>query len=335
MAGCGLALALALGLPACQSAHNSAAPVPAPASAGTADAIPEPLPELVARVNQTEIGREEFERAIRAAEIQARQAVPSDLRADVYRAVLDRLVAFHLLIQESRARDVLVDDAEVEAEIAHIQSAFPSIEAFEEQLSEWQTSLAALQDETRKDLLVSKVIEQEVQPKLTLDEAGVREFYDQHNNQFTEVGAMRASHILISVAPGADDDERQRARSEAEGVLEQARGGADFATLARQRSGDEATAAAGGDLGFVAPGQTVPPFEESLFALEPGDLSNVVESEFGFHIIQARENRPERALPFEEVSGNIRMLLLEQMREALTAEFIDQLKADGSIEIYI
>ena len=79
-------------------------------------------------------------------------------------------------------------------------------------------------------------------------------------------------------------------------------------------------------MGFVAPGQTVPPFEESLFALEPGDLSNVVESEFGFHIIQARENRPERALPFEEVSGNIRMLLLEQMREALTAEFIDQLK---------
>ena len=187
------------GASACQSAHNSAAPVPAPASAGTADAIPEPLPELVARVNQTEIGREEFERAIRAAEIQAGQAVPSDLRADVYRAVLDRLVAFHLLIQESRARDVLVDDAEVEAEIAHIQSAFPSIEAFEEQLSEWQTSLAALQDETRKDLLVSKVIEQEVQPKLTLDEAGVREFYDQHNNQFTEVGAMRASHILISV----------------------------------------------------------------------------------------------------------------------------------------
>ena len=179
VAGCWLVLALAQGLPACQSADDLAAPDAAAASAGVADVIPEPLPEVVVRVNRTEIGCEEFERAIRSAEVQAGQAVPSDLRADVYRAVLDRLVAFHLLIQESQARNVLVDDAKVEAEIANIQAAFPSEETFEAQLSQWRTPLAALQDETRKDLLIAKVIEQEVQPKLTLDEAGVREFYDQ------------------------------------------------------------------------------------------------------------------------------------------------------------
>ena len=289
-AGCGLVLALALGLSACQSPNQAAVPGTAPAPAGTATAVPDPLPELVARVNDTEI--------------QARQAVLEDLRADVYRAVLDRLVAFHLLIQESRARDVSVDDVEVVTEITRIQAAFPSVEAFEEPPSQWETSLAALQEETRRDLLVAKAIEREVQPKLTLDEAGVREFYDQHHNQFTEADAMRASHILIGVVPDAAEDERQRARTDAEELLEQARGGGDFATL-------------------------------SLFALEPGDLSEVVDSEFGFHIIRAGEHRPERELPFEEVSGNIRMLLLEQMRQALTAEFIDQLKAGGSVEIYI
>ena len=111
--------------------------------------------------------------------------------------------------------------------------------------------------------------------------------------------------------------------------------GSDFDGLAREHSGDQATAASGGDLGFVARGQTVPPFEDALFGLEPGSISGVVESPFGFHVIKAEGRRDARLIPFDEASAQIRLLLLDQARQALMVEFIARLRASGEIEIHI
>ena len=308
----------------------TAAPAPGPA-----DPTPDPLPAVVARVNGRAIPREDFERAVRSAETQAQQPVPPQLRADVYRSVLDRLVAFHLLIQESETRGLIVEEAEVDTEIARLRSTFPSSDAFEQRLAEWQTSLDVLREETRKDLLVAKVIELEVLPKLSLDEDSVRAFYDEHRDQLTEPVAVRASHILIGVDPGADADMVQRAHNEAVALVTRARAGADFGALARDHSTDEGTAANGGDLGFVTRGQTVPPFEAALFALEDGEISDVVESMFGFHVIRAGERQGDRVVPYEEASGEIRLFLLEQQRVALSEAFLSELRAKGIIEIYI
>ena len=317
-------------------AHQYGARHTAPAGEPQTDGAPgAELPEVVARVNGTPIDRFEFERAVRAQELQAGQPVPPQFREAVYERVLDRLVAFHLLIQESAARDVAVTPEEIDVEIDRIRTTFPSAEEFEVQLNTWQTSLEVLREEARKDLVVAKLIELAITPRLSLNEAAVRGFYEQHQDQFTEPNAIRASHILIGVPEHADDATRSAARERAEIVLADAQRGGSFSELARTHSDDEATAATGGDLGFVVQGQMVPPFEEALFALEVGTLSDVVTSPFGFHIIHVVEDRPERVVPFNEASGTIRLMLLDRERDVLTASFIDELKAASTIEVFL
>ncbi len=306
-----------------------------PPALPTVDPVPDELPAIVARVNSHTVTSEELERAVRSAEIRAGQPLPTQFRDQIYRSVLDRLVAFHLLAQESETLTISVDDAAVETQLEALRSDFPSDAAFETQLSTWGTTLEALHAEFRRDLLVERVLESEVLPGIDVDAEAAREFYEAHPAQFTKAGGARARHLLIGVSPTANDQERAEARTRTEQLLREARVGGDFAELARTHSQDSASAANGGDLGVVVRGQTVPDFETALFALEPGELSDVVESPFGFHVIQMVEREASQTLPFAEVSVQIRELLIEQERQAKTAAFIEKLKTKSDIEILI
>ena len=306
-----------------------------PLNLPAADRVPEELPAIVARVNSHTITSDELERAVRSAEIQAGQALPPQFRDQVYRSVLDRLVSFHLLLQESQTLSISADDAAVDAQIEVIRSSFPSDEAFETQLRSWDTTLDALRAETRRDLVVERVLESAVWPGLEVDLETARQFYELHGEQFTEGGGVRARHILIGVSPDASGEEKTDARERANGLRRDAAGGADFAELARTHSEDPGSAANGGDLGVIVRGQTVPEFEAALFALDPGDLSEVVETPFGMHVVQLVERDAERTTPFTEASVQIREFLLQQAQQARTAAFIEELKAKSDIEILI
>ncbi len=301
----------------------------------TGNPVPHELPAIVARVNTHTITSDELERAVRSAEIKAGQALPPQFRDQVYRSVLDRLVSFHLLLQESETLSLSADNAAVAARIEIIRSSFPSDDAFETQLSGWETTLDALREETRRDLLVERVLASEVLPGIEVDVETAREFYELHTAQFTEGGGVRARHILIGISPDASDREKAKARGRADRLRRDAEGGADFAELARTHSEDPASAANGGDLGVVVRGQTVPDFEAALFALEPGDLSEVIETPFGMHVIQMVEREAERTATFVEASVQIREFLIQQERQARTAAFIEELKEKSAIEIFI
>ncbi len=324
--GCGTAPPDAPGEP------SAAADVPAPPAA---EPVPADLPEIVASVNAYAITRDELEQAVRSAEVQAGQALPAQFRDSVYRAVLDRLVAFHLLLQESETRSIVVEDAAVEARIDTIRSGFPNEEALEAQLESWNTSLPNLRGEARRDLLVERVLESAVFADIEIDPEAVRAFYDEHPAQFTRRGGVRARHILISVSPDAEEADKAEARDRARGLRLDAERGADFEALAREHSDDPGSAANGGDLGLVVEGQTVAAFEAALFALEPGELSDVVETPFGFHVIRMVERQDDRTAPFETASGPIRDLLLQQEQQARTEIFIDELKARHDVRILI
>ena len=330
-----LALGLAAGCGAATDApEEPSAAVDAPAPPAV-DPVPSELPEVVAHVGAHAITRDELERAVRSAEIQAGQALPAQFRDSVYRAVLDRLVGFHLLLQESERRSIAVDDAAVEARIDTIRSRFPDGEAFEAQLDSWNTSLYILREEARRDLLVERVLESAVIEGIEIDPGAARAFYEQHPAQFTERGGVQARHILISVSPDAAEPDKAEARERARRLRGKVEDGADFEALAREHSDDPGSASNGGDLGLVVEGRTVPAFEDALFALEPGELSDVVETPFGFHVIQMVERQEDRLVPFDEASGPIRDLLRQQEEQARTAAFIDELKARHEVRLLI
>ena len=147
---------------------------------------------------------------------------------------------------------------------------------------------------------------------LTLTEDEVRLYYDVNLPQYQTPGQVRASHILLRV--DGDDDDAVAARAAA--LAAEARGGADFAELAREHSEDETNAESGGDLGSFGRGRMVPEFENAAFAMAAGEISDPVRSPFGFHVIQVTEKQEEVTQPFAEVRGAIENVLKRERSSA-------------------
>lgn len=142
--------------------------------------------------------------------------------------------------------------------------------------------------------------------QVTVPEKDARDFYEQNRKRYEVPEQRRASHILVAVAKDASDADKAKAKAKAEDVLKKVRANpADFAKLAKQYSDDPGSAANGGDLDFMGRGATVPPFEAALFSLKQNEISDLVQSDFGFHIIEVTGIRPAQVKPFESVKGEI------------------------------
>jgi parvulin-like peptidyl-prolyl isomerase len=314
---------------------------PAGAPAGTAQpAAPKPvpaqLPDVLARVNGAAINRAEFDRAVKALEEQAGGPVPAERRDAIFRQVLDQLVGFKLLSQEAQARKLAVPEPEIDGRIGEIRKQFPNEQAFTAALAQRQMTPDGLKSDIRQQLLAMKLVETDVKPGVNVGEKEIAEFYQKNPERFQQPEAVHAAHILIRLPENADEATRKKARADIDKAMTELRKkGADFASVAKKYSQD-ASAANGGDIGFVAKGQGLPPaFELAVFALQPGQVSAVVDSPAGYHIIKAMERRPGRTVPLDEVKGQVgEFLTQEQMQEKTTA-YIEKLKAKGKVEILI
>lgn len=152
----------------------------------------------------------------------------------------------------------------------------------------------------------------------SVSEDEVLDFYNAHKaDRFTEEKQVQARHILFSLADGISDERKADTRSAAQEILERARGGEDFTALAEEYSQDTGTASNGGDLGFFGRGRMVRPFEEVAFGMEVGQVSDLVETTFGFHIIKVEAIQPERIKPLEEVADTVTEELLERKSRAI------------------
>ena len=165
---------------------------------------------------------------------------------------------------------------------------------------------------------------QSIAKGITLSADDVRTYYEQNKARYTTPEERRASHILITVDDGAGADARTAARETADALLKQLRAGGDFAALAKANSGDTGSAAQGGDLGYFNRGAMVKSFADAAFALKKeGELSDVVETEFGYHLIKLTGIKPGVGRSFEEVRPEIETELRQQQAGAKFAEAAD------------
>jgi len=162
---------------------------------------------------------------------------------------------------------------------------------------EIQAALRQVRERFLADTLRTHIIETS-RPSEEAAEAYARTLYKANPERFARGEQVRASHILIA---GEGDEPRVQA----EEILAQLKAGADFAELAREKSADPGSAAKGGDLGFFGRGQMVPEFDAAAFSLKPGALSDVVKTQFGYHIVLLQERRPAGTKPFEEVRDEL------------------------------
>ena len=321
---------------AAPSPQSSTTP-PAAALLGQEPAKPVPaqLPDVLARVNGEAVNKTEFDRAVSALEARNGGPVPAQQRDRVLRQVLDQIVDYKLLIQEGRARKIEATDAEVDARMKEIQAQFPTEDAFKQMLTARKTTLEQVRSDIRQDITVQKLIENAIADKVAVKPEQVTDFYTKNPDQFKQPERVRASHILIMVPKDSDAAVKTAARTKAAAILKDVKAGKDFAALAKQHSQDPGSAPKGGDLGFFQQGQMVGPFNEVAFTLAPGQVSDLVETEFGFHIIKVAEKQAPRTVPLEEVRPQLEQYLERTNREQQTDAFVNGLKTKGKIEILI
>jgi len=184
-------------------------------------------------------------------------------------------------------------------------------------------------------MAVQKMIDAEIAPKVAVKPEQLTDFYTKNPDQFKQPERVRASHILIGVPRGADAAAKAQAKAKAEQVLKDVKAGKDFAALAKEHSQDPGSAVNGGDLGFFQQGQMVGPFNDAAFSLAPGAISDLVETEFGFHIIKVAEKQASRTVPLDEVRPQLEQYLLERNRQEQTDAFVKGLRSKGKVEILI
>jgi peptidyl-prolyl cis-trans isomerase C len=244
---------------------------------------------------------------------------------------LNNLINRELLNDAVRKEGIEVSSGEVDARLAELETASGGPEGFENRLSVMGVTKEEIRQEIELGIAVEKMMEGKAGAPAEPTDADLRAFYDDNPEQFQRPEQVKASHILFMVEADAGDEGKAAKRKEAEGVLAQLKGGADFAALAAEHS-DCPSSSKGGDLGYFRRGQMVPPFEEVAFALEPGEMSGIVETRFGYHIIKVAERAEPQTVPFEEAKPNIAQFLGGQNRQQVMNSVIEDLRAEAKIE---
>jgi peptidyl-prolyl cis-trans isomerase C len=333
-----LALGLVLSAACSRTSEPSASAASSAAPAQTAKQeppkpIPAQLPDVLARVNGEEVQKDDFDMLVRNMEL-SQGPIPAERRDEVLRTALDRLVTYTLLQQEARARNLTVSDSEVNERVKAMQGQFPSEEEFKKALSARGMSVERLRDDARVDMVITKLMDSEVASAQPATDADCQEFYDKNPDKFKRGEAVRASHILIKADEKADEASKKKARAQIDALYKRARAGEDFARLAEAHS-EDGSAAQGGDLSFFERGSMVPPFEQAAFALKPGEISQVVTTQFGYHIIRVTARREASTVPLGEVRDRVKEFLTNQKKQQHADAFIASLKQKSKIEVLI
>lgn len=183
-----------------------------------------------------------------------------------------------------------------------------------------EKEVAEVIKEAKKKILVARLIQTEVEKAASVTDAEIRRFYDEHKEDFKTPEMWRASHILVAT------------EAEAKAVLDELAKGASFEDLAKSRSID-ATASRGGDIGYFRRGQLVPEFEKACFALDVGQVSGIVNTQFGYHIIKLTDKREASVESYEKVARAIEDILMKKKRGELFDQLVSRLKNKYNVKI--
>ncbi len=245
-----------------------------------------------------------------------RGAVP-DTR--IRREARENAIEQTLLLQEARKRCEVSED-EVNARVEELRKQGDK----ERELSE--DELRRIQESVRDELLFDRLSEDLYAGIEEPGEEACREYYETHRSNFMVPEAVHAAHIVRQPAPGSSKDECFMEMVE---VRRKVTEGADFASVAREHSQCNDN---GGDLGWFTRGRMVEAFEKVVFALKPGEISEVFETEFGYHITTVYDYKPAGPVPFDEVKERIAEEIKENERKRILDEFIDGLRENAVIE---
>ncbi|MCK5618988.1 MAG: peptidylprolyl isomerase [Candidatus Krumholzibacteria bacterium] len=221
---------------------------------------------------------------------------------------LDGLIDRILLLQEADVMGIAIDDSTHRWYVRQFVNAGGGDAAVDELLSTTGITRSELNQLIGKDLTIRKFLETTVLQPIAIPDSVAMAYYLQNPNEFISPDSVRARHIIIRASQTDTDADKKAKRETLLNLSEQVKAGEDFAELAKEYS-EGPSAPRGGDLGYFTHGDMVPAFSDVTFALQPGQVSGLVETRFGFHIIQVIDRKESRKLEYEEVEAGLKAQL--------------------------
>jgi peptidyl-prolyl cis-trans isomerase D len=264
-------------------------------------------------------------KAFLASRGQTEASFEQTLRNDLRKQIIVQAVLGSVIVPKQvmgRLEQILLQQREVR-ELRFPAEQFASkVAVTDAQVAEYYQNNRS-QFETPENVRIEYLVlsPQMIAGSVNVSDEAIKSYYEQNKARYGTEEQRRASHILIT----AEGSDKEAARKRAEQILAKVKANPkEFAVLARENSKDPGSAAQGGDLGFFARGMMVKPFEDTVYRLKEGEISDVVETDFGFHIIRVSEIKPAQAKPMSEVRGEIERELKSQQAQKQYAEAADQ-----------
>ena len=294
------------------------------------------LDRVVAVVNQEIITLSEVDKVISSVRQELRGGDPMEEREKVYQArrqVLDRLIEERLLNYEAQKFGVKVTGREVESAIEDIKHQnHATQEDLEKALAKEGMTFEAYKKHMEQMLMRAKLIRWNVKADEKVEEAGVKDHYAKNMDKYRRGASYRLGHIQFGAPRGASPEKIREARKKCQTVLDKIKRGEDFGEMALLYSEDP-SAKDRGDLGYFKKGELLPRFEQEALRLKVGQVSEIIQTEFGFHILKLLDRKGGDPVPYEEVKESVRMDYLTRKKEKAVQAYIESLREKAVIEI--
>ena len=247
--------------------------------------------------------------------------------------ILNELISAELLYQTSQKAGLGDLSKEVDSQLENIKKGFGSDEEFQKVLKERGIETKDLKEDIKKGVYINAYLEKDIFSKLSpVTEDEKKQEYEANKDKLNVPDEVKASHVLIKVGEKATPEEKQKAKEKIDALRARAMSGEDFAKLAKENS-EDGSASNGGDLGYFKQGDMVKPFEDAAFGLEKDQISPVVETQFGYHVIKVADKKAAHALTYEEVSKDIEKFLMNKHKRDAVNKNTESLRKNAKIEI--
>jgi len=279
---------------------------------------------------------------------------------DIKKRVLDQMIDDRLLVQEAKNKNIRVSQLEVDDGVKKVRSRFNTEEEFNKEMEKEGMNNEDFRKHIQDQLATIKLIDQEVKAKVPPPgDDEIKQLFDtldaiikdkpipgSHTaSELEELKALskavqrrfderaRARHILVRVSPNASKEEKATAFKKIKDIQARLKKGEEFAELAKKYSDDPGSKDRGGDLGYFSRGDMVPAFDKAAFALDVGQTSDIVETDFGYHIIQLEEKKAAAKMSLEEIKDDLREYLFQQRGAKRFESYVKDLRSKADIKV--
>ena len=252
----------------------------------------------------------------------------------IRREVLESMIRRELLYQAARKSGIKPDENAINKDINSLKQQFSGETEYKNELSRRGINEEVLRARMIRNSLVQKYVDKEFTGKVNVTDKEIQEYYQKNIDLFKQPFQMQVSQIFIQSDPKGGDSRKKELRGKAEKILKNLKDDQDFADLAREYS-DGPTKNKGGDLGYLRKGQLEKQFESKIFALKKGEITDVIETDYGFHIFKVTDIKPETILAYENVKEKVKKFLVDEKAKKEADEYARKLREKTDVKILL